>query len=278
MAGVKLLFVIASLLTAIIAQSPRSPRVNVPLPIFVNPVFINGTTSSRGTCPPDAVRESARENSSRIVEYALIDVFPDCGNGSWTQVINFDMRNPSQQCPSNWVESATPARSCFTQFAGCLGSTFSVLGRRYNRVCGRAIGYAVNTPDGFINGNRGIDGDYVDGVSLTHGSPRQHIWTFSAGHGPQFSLYRCPCDNPNRGEAPLPPDFVGDNYFCDGDYNGALWDGRDCTTDCCTFNSPPWFSVTLPAPTSHDIEVRICSDSPGPDENLHLSLLQIFVQ
>ena len=41
-----------------------------------------------------------------------------------------------------------------------------------------------------------IDGAYVSGVSLTHGSPRQHIWTFVAGYsefnniGDDF----CPCD------------------------------------------------------------------------------------
>ena len=32
----------------------------------------------------------------------------------------------------------------------------------------------MHTDDTDINGN------YVDGVSLTHGAPRQHIWTFAA--------------------------------------------------------------------------------------------------
>ena len=271
----KLLLILASLITAIIAQTRLS---TTRLPIRVNPVGVNGSTSPQGSCPPDNLRASARVNLRQLAQYALVDNFPDCGNGTWTQVINFNMSNPSQQCPSPWVESATPARSCFTTSEGCLGSTFPVAGLTYSRVCGRALGYAVNSPDAFVNGGRGIDNDYVDGVSLTHGSPRQHIWTFGAGHGPQFSLYRCPCDNPNRGQAPLPPSFVGDNYYCDGEYNSALWDGRECTTDCCSFNNPPWFSVTLPAPTSDAIEARICADTPGPDENMHLGLLQIFVQ
>ena len=270
----KLLLVFASLLTAILAQ----PRLNVPLPVRVDPVTINGTASPRGMCPSDMARDTARMDLRQQARYALIDTFPDCGTGTWTQVINFDMRNASQQCPPPWTETQTPARSCFTTIGGCQGSTFPIMGLTYSRVCGRATGYAVRTPDGFVNGGRGIDGDYVDGVSLTYGSPRQHIFTFGAGHGPQFTLYRCPCDNPNRAQAPLPPDFVGNNYYCDGDYNGALWDGRDCTTPCCTFNNPPWFSVTLPAPTSAGIEARICSDSPGPDETLHLSVLQVFVQ
>ena len=51
----------------------------------------------------------------------------------------------------------------------------------------------------------------------------------AAGHGRNFC---CPCGSTNRGHAPLPPSFIGDSYFCDGDYNGALWDGQDCTTAC----------------------------------------------
>ena len=61
----------------------------------------------------------------------------------------------------------------------------------------------------------------LEGVSITHGNPRQHIWSLAAGHG--GIKYRCPCDSPTRTFAALPPSFVGDNYFCDGDYNGALW-------------------------------------------------------
>ena len=40
-----------------------------------------------------------------------------------------------------------------------------------------------------------------------------------------------------------------------------LWDGQGCgpTSSCCTFNSPPWFNVTLPFPTTDNIEVRICN-------------------
>ena len=42
------------------------------------------------------------------------------------------------------------------------------------------IGYQYGTPDG-INPYRStydINSTYVEGVSLTYGSPRQHIWIF----------------------------------------------------------------------------------------------------
>ena len=61
------------------------------------------------------------------------------------------------------------------------------------------------TTDAFSGNGRGvdlnIDSNYVDGVSLTHGSnPRQHIWTFAAavdesGNTLEIDLCVCPCSN-----------------------------------------------------------------------------------
>lgn len=215
-------------------------------------------------------QSAIRRNISDTVLQAL-----QCGGISWTQVFNLNMSDPSQQCPSPWtLNTLTPELSCSTPSSpGCQGFTITVPLGKYTRVCGRAIGYATGTPDGFAAiaaPGRNIDQAYLDGVSLTHGLPRQHIWSLGAGHGGNF---RCPCDNTNRGQAPLPPSFAGNNYFCDGDYNGALWDGQDCTTaGCCTFNSPPYFTVTLPAPTSDDIEVRICMDEVLSCEAVYLNL------
>ena len=209
-----------------------------------------------------------------------------CGGAGWRPVVNLNMADPSQVCPSPWIETLTPVRSCnkSTSAAGCDGVSFKVLGGTYSHVCGRAVGYTSGSPDAFadhsqteVNGSD-IDIPYVDGVSVTYGSPRQHIWSFAAGHGPENSrFYRCPCDTSNRTIAPLPPSFVGDNYFCDGEYNNALWDGEDCTTACCTFNSPPYFTTTLPAPTSDDIEVRICRDQDQNNEQIAVAELQLFV-
>ena len=151
----------------------------------------------------------------------------------------------------------------------------------YSRVCGRIVGYAVDTVDAFANfySLNSIDQAYFDGVVVSHGSPRQHIWTLGTGHPQNAHPPRCPCDNPNRVVAPLPPAFVGDNYFCDSEANGALWDGQDCTTACCTFNSPPWFNVTLPAPSSDALEVRICNDHDSfLSEVVHIRSLELYVK
>ena len=272
-----LLVISVSLLTAVLAQPP----LNGPLPIRVDPVIINGTRDSHGSCPSSDNLESARRNISESIRISLKSVVPDCGSGEWIEVVHFNMMNMSQQCPSSWTMALSPARSCFAATPqSCPGTVFPSSGVTYSRICGRAIGYSSNSVDAFAELNNlrsspNINGPYVDGVSVTHGSPRQHVWSFAAGHGGTF---RCPCDNQDRSFAPLPPSFVGNDYFCDGDYNGALWDAMDCTTNCCTFNNLPWFNVSLSAPTSDDIEVRICGDQPTSNEIVLLSFLQLYVQ
>ena len=54
---------------------------------------------------------------------------------------------------------------------------------------------------------------YIDGVSITHGSPRQHIWSFIASSGETHTGCRgCPCYTEFTGAHVL---FIGQNFFCD---------------------------------------------------------------
>ena len=165
----------------------------------------------------------------------------------------------SQQCPtSSWTITTYPARSCVpTEPATCPGVMFPTT-IPYSRICGRATGYNTRNPDAFfVQRPDTIDGLYLDGVSITRGSPCQHIWSFALSGGSQTE---CPYDIINRDQAPAPPSFVGDNYFYEFQNSGlGVWDGVDCTLGgCCNFNNPPYFSVSLPVPTEDDIEVRIC--------------------
>jgi len=88
------------------------------------------------------------------------------------------------------------------------------------------IGYEFISPDAFrLVASRTIEDEYVDGVSLTHGSPgaRQHIWTFAAGilesYNPPFhpTLF-CPCVN-----GTFPPSFMGNDYFCESGNSGTTF-------------------------------------------------------
>ena len=99
----------------------------------------------------------------------------------------------------------------------------------------------------------------------------------------------CPCSS-QQAEL-MPPQFIGENYYCesgnptdsanDNEFfsNDPLWDGQQCEGTCCTgTNSPPWFSVQLPAPTTDTIEVSICLNQGTADEDTPIELLGIYVQ
>ncbi len=232
------------------------------------------------SCPSDGMRNSAKVNVRNAIGVVLNLTVPECGKGLWEQVAYLDMSDSEQSCPPSWNEVSSPQRSCAaadsTSFECANPITYSVSGRTYSRVCGRVAGYLIGSPDAFAtfaHGLGSINGSYVDGVSITHGSPQQHVWTFAASTATNVIPSRCRCDDDR---ATFPPSFVGNNYFCDN--VGRLWDGQDCTAGCCTFNSPPWFSVSLPAPTTDDIEVRICADQDKHDEDIYVDFIQIYVQ
>ncbi len=142
-------------------------------------------------------------------------------------------------------------------------------------MCGRIKAYQFGTTNRFRDGgaNPTIDGTYMDGISLTHGNPRQHIWTFAGDEVNSNIASNCPCTNIHgtNGATP-PPSFVANNYFCDTSSSSAvvvtfyssnpLWDGARCSllSTYCGFNTPPWFYRKLPQPTTDDIEMRVCRD------------------
>ena len=72
-----------------------------------------------------------------------------------------------------------------------------------------AVGYQKSTTNGIAGLNfasRSIDGPYVDGISITFGTPRKHIWTYAMGYGYQVEhTSNCPC---SEFTGRLPPSFV----------------------------------------------------------------------
>ena len=64
--------------------------------------------------------------------------------------------------------------------------------------------------------------------------------------------------------------------------NDPLWDAEGCgpNSQCCSFNSPPWFIAELPSPTTDDIEVRICADDAGgtAHEDTPIELMELYVK
>ena len=208
------------------------------------------------------------------------------------QVAKLDMTNSSHQCPPGTrLRTDLPKRLCGINFdeQGCSSSIFDVHGIGYRQVCGKIIAYQDASPDAFWRGGQAVslDGNYVDGISLTHGSnPRQHIWTLAAALDEvgTIPVDNCPCTNIHQAASTTPPpNFVGNDYFCDTGSthrwsfifysDDPLWDGAGCgpANTCCSLNHPPWFLKQLPSTTADDIEMRMCRD-----QNIyHLSLIHI---
>ena len=245
-------------------------------------------------------------NGSAVRVYC--DMTRSCGGvtGGWIRVAHLDFNDSSTTCPSGFRESSVDSvtRTCGIESSGpaCPAVMFSTSGVEYTKVCGKVLAYQFSSPDAFgstrsIKENRTIDSNYVDGVSLTHGSgPREHIWTFAAAMDEYGNLQDgdsvCECSHSQRNGRPS-PSFVGQDYFCDSGiqrefvssdhrrpFGNPLWDGTGCGIDstCCLFNNPPWFHKELPSPTSDDIEMRVCCDESRNDEDIEVLSVEIYVQ
>ena len=231
----------------------------------------------------------------------------------WTQVAFINMSDSSQSCPSELAEMTyNGIRVCQRRANFACDSVNFMVPETYTNVCGQIIGYQIGSDDAFCpfqqfcyyrsigasTSSRAytIDDVYRDGLSLTHGNPREHIWTFAVAYndadGQRYLEYLCPCTRTGSSGVAIPP-FVGSNYFCDtGNHvsggrndqfygDDPLWDGAGCrgTDTCCSFNTPPWFMNQLSGPTTDPLELRSCGDQEAnTDENVGIQLLEIYVQ
>ena len=192
------------------------------------------------------------------VEYAVRDALVSRGDlisscagveGVWRRIGNFDIA-AGDNCPSPWykiltyngVNYCTGSASNF----GCYSVSYSTNAMSYQQVCGRARVYPKSTPDSFKN--LGIDSTYIDGISVTHGNPRQHIWTYA------FQIGSCSS----------PPSFVGTHYSCEVTVHSV--------------STLPWFYHQLSDNIQDDVEVRICTDEPFNNEAILIYSLELYVE
>ena len=221
-----------------------------------------------------------------------------CGSGGgWTRLGYLDMSDSTVNCPSGFrLYQSGSVRACgrpVTSSGSCVSVEFPSNGMSYSQVCGRVTGYQYHTPDG-VNGHNAnhnnLNGDYVDGVSMTRGSPRQHVWTLIACSFEELVHDKCPCAT---GATQQVQSFVGDHYFCESGFAGAfrqqqlytsdpLWDGQSCgptETVCCNIPGIPWFHRDYGNTTTTDyIELRVCGDEGTANEDVPVSYYEIYVQ
>ena len=208
--------------------------------------------------------------------------------GPWRRVVYI---NPTlyNSCPSGLRKVSIPNTNKLacggTGNRGCSSVIFTV-DQNYTDICGIVQGYQFYSPDGFfIRSSHTIDSTYVDGISITQGSPRKHVWTYAA-YWHEGSNEKCPCAASNGTVDHPPPSFVGDDYYCETGFVSAgsgvswedpLWDGEGCTRPedrCCQRFG--WFHKTAPSSDEY-IELRWCVDSALIDEDILANLVEIWV-
>ena len=251
-------------------------------------------TPDNSSCPPDSHMDAVRSELSNQLSDVMASKVGCIGSG-WRQVAFLNMRDPNQTCPLAWrlYNSFRVCGRWASDVASCDPVRFSSSGYAYTQVCGRITGYQFGSPNGGRHKNYSPDEElpinepYLDGVSITCGRPRKHIWTF---FGEMNSVTCCSDKHINNTES---LGFIGGKSFCDTGNLGTevpqkevltehpLWDGITyCPSSdtCCTPHSGPWFHTTLPLPTMADIEIRICGDQKTANEDTPLELVEIYVK
>ena len=214
--------------------------------------------------------------------------------GNWRRIAYFDTTK-GDSCPTDlrtFTNTTTNQTACGTTSGGpvCISLNFST-GGEYTNICGRVRGYQYYYTVAFYHhGQRyqTIDTNYVDGISITKGSPRQHLWTYASGLSERHldAYFACPCARSNYDSSWI-PEFVGNNYYCESGFvdnyanrvvwEDPLWDGQGCfasNNNCCDRYS--WFHRQVP-PSSDDVEVRWCKYYSSVWSDILTDQLEIWV-
>ena len=157
-----------------------------------------------------------------------------CGSDEgWTRIAYLNMSDLSQECPCGFrLYETKGVRACgrpLSSGGSCVSVIFPSNGISYSEVCGRVVGYSYDSPDAVDNGTGhaqhvDINSYYVDGVSITFGNPRKHIWTLMAGlqehNNNDNGRFTCPCQQGSQQSANL-QSFIGNDYFCEAPPSGG---------------------------------------------------------
>ena len=245
-------------------------------------------------------------NTTTGLHQVNCDMELECGGhkGGWTKIVKFDT-SKGDPCPSGWTKFTTieqdpqnydpPRVVCQSGYdAGCYSTNFTTYDITFNKICGKVRAYQQGTTHAFHGDEKNSINDiYVDGVSITLGYPRKHIWTYAAGLGDDspYPASNCPCA---ATPGPDPLAFVGNDYYCESGNHGwyytnelyyttdPLWDGDGCRYDasarvnCCTNPNLPWFFQQFVIPMNDYIEARICHRSGNAD--VLVESFELYVQ
>ena len=212
-------------------------------------------------------------------------------SSNWRRIAYFDTTQ-GDSCPTGLrtvTNNATNQTACgrTNTSAGCTSLTFPS-SRNYSKVCGRVRGYQYRHMNAFNSYAAGLNSYYVDGISITQGQPRKHLWTYAVGHSEQSggSSSVCPCNGNFPGAEAYIPNFVGNHYYCESGFverwlsrmawEDPLWDGNECIASNACCDRFGFFYRNVTVSTDH-IEVRWCSNYPNTEEDSPADQLEIWV-
>ena len=231
----------------------------------------------------------------------------ELSTGGYARAAYLDMTNPAQHCPPElFLKEQNGTRACGRPetYEGSCASLFFQPPYPYTEVYGRVNAYQFGRTGG-INpfGHVGdkINDTYVDGVSITRGPHREHVWTFITSYNGIRDLFEdnrrsCPC-SVNDTIYPMLPKFLDDHWFCESGVlvdtterhlyytDDPLWDGKQCgpLEPCCSTTGQPWFHRSLDA-TSDYLELRLCDNDGninmgrGPTADSPIILYELYVK
>ena len=216
-----------------------------------------------------------------------------CGlKRNWRRVAYINMDQQGAVCPPQLTQvhnSTTNQRACGRRVDNrCTSITYHTGTKNYTDVCGRVRGYQFGRTNAFgpaYYHAQSIDDLYVDGISITTGSPRRHLWTYAVRDNEATGEF-CPCANIPGLLASI-PSFVDNHYYCEAGFvnttshktawEDPLWDGEGCTiagNKCCERYG--WFHRDIPS-TADNIEVRWCGNNRRTYEDIYTDLVEIWV-
>ncbi len=258
-------------------------------------VYVRGDDQTRFASLPSCADHLARGRTEDGV-YLVNGVPRRCDmttdGGGWTNAYDFDgVRDP---CPSPWTSDPLEPRVCIVPGTTDTTASISIANpiATYRDVMTTVTGYQRGSSDGFQPDMETIDSVYVDGLSVTTASPRQHVATFASGYGEDsgcgasLDMCNCPC----VGGSAAASFIAAGGYRCEAGSRGMpqsamlsrpdpLFDGMDvAATSCAAEASAEPIRTTLAAPTSSDLEARLMRDEPLQAEGLGVYRFAVWVR
>ena len=148
-------------------------------------LLVHSCEEIKTNCPGSPSDYYTVADSNGHVHHVYCHMEELCGSDEgWIRVAYLNMSNPNEKCPEGFrLYEENGVRACgrpSTSSGSCVSTIYSSKYISCSQVCGKVVGYQFASTDGANNNN--INGAYIDGISITHGNPRSHIWSFISGN------------------------------------------------------------------------------------------------